>query len=587
MNDKKFFIVSIQNPALSKESSLFIADPFFKHLIDVSPGLAPHAKLQIASFTRNGPGDLKTANSFVCNRYKKYIPILSTLLNGIHNSNFPEDFWRRAFSMALVRHLTIMYDFFLICETHFNQSEHNAYKLSTDCFYIPVDYNEHRWFLQHSHFGQEQLLSMYLNLFYPSHGSAYINKYESSYKLDRMITRTGDYNPSVGIMGALFAEPMLYGLMLSSNNTIAPIGFNFNLPANHLISYSKRTNLKYTSESFDRFDKFFFSSLPFMLPREFVENFELIYCAAVKQFDRYTNLKFVVSEIFIGETYESIGLAILKDRGITTVYSEHNYCEYPCHSSILEQQTSLVDIFASHGNYYASIKNKVSTGSLFNFFEIPLSHDRKIIDILYVCGLAEAKYAYFTNTTMLTAEHALIHYDVKLRFFKSLSEKILSKILYRPYPSDPKWILIYNDKFIMGKILSSMKIDDLSTDGRTRIRASRLVIIDYLATSYLESMSMNTPTVILYNKNSYFLNDNSKDFLNDLINVGICQDNPENAAKFIEQISSNPEAWWFQPVVQAAKDSFLEKNLGRPEYMANFLLNLAAGKTEINYDSSQ
>ena len=132
-----------------------------------------------------------------------------------------------------------------------------------------------------------------------------------------------------------------------------------------------------------------------------------------------------------------------------------------------------------------------------------------------------------------------------------------------------------------------MKIDDLSTDGRTRIRASRLVIIDYLATSYLESMSMNTPTVILYNKNSYFLNDNSKDFLNDLINVGICQDNPENAAKFIEQISSNPEAWWFQPVVQAAKDSFLEKNLGRPEYMANFLLNLAAGKTEINYDSSQ
>lgn len=585
MSDKQFFIVSTQNPALTKESELFIADYFFKHLIDVNPELAPNTKLQIASFTRNGPEDLYAANRLVWSKHQKYIPILAALLNEIHNTGFSDDFWRRSFGMALVRHLTILYDFFTICETHFKPTEHDVYRLSTDCFYIPVDYNEHRWFLQHSHFGQEQLFSMYLNLFYPNYGLSYSLTYESTYNLDRILTRTSDCNPSVGIMGALFDESMLQALVARTNGAIAPIGFDLSLPKHPVISYAKRTKLKYSDENFDRFDKFFFSSLLFMLPQEFIENFEMLYSAASNKFDRYTNLKYVVSETFIGETYESISLAILKERGISTIYSEHNYCEYPCFSSILEQQASFVDIFASHGNYYAPISHKVSTGSLYNFYEIPLEKRSKKIDILYICGLAEAKYAYFTHT-MVTAEHALIHYEFKLRFFRSLPEAVLNKILYRPYPSNPQWTLVYNDQFIMNDILTRMKMDDLSADCRSRMRTSRLVVIDYMATSYLETMSMNIPTVLFYKRNSNFFNAYSADFLEDLIRVGICQDNPESAAKFVELISVNPEDWWFQPDVQAAKDRFLEKNLGKPEYLANLLLGLASGTLEINYDNA-
>lgn len=586
MNDRSFFIVSALNPALERESSLFVADPFFKYLIDTNSALAPKAQLKVGSFIRKCPEDLREANRVVWSKYNTYIPILSNLLNEIHNTKFGKDFWRRAFSMALVRHLTFMYDFFMICETHFDPTQHGTYQLASDCFYIPVDYNEHRWFLQHSHFGQEQLFSMYLNLFHPGYGSSYNSTYESSYELNRIITRTGDYNPSVGVMGALFDESSLHNLIIRSKGAIAPIGFDFNLPARPLISYTKRTKLRYFIDDFDRFDKFFFSSLPFMLPREFVENFELILCAASNKFDLYANLKYVVSETFIGETYESMALAILKERGVTIVYNEHNYCEHPCYSSILEQQTSFADIFASHGNYYAPINNKVSTGSLFPFYEKRLAQDKKF-DILYVCGLAEAKYAYFSHTFMLTAEHALFHYDFKLRFFKAMPEEVVKKILYRSYPSNPQWALVYDDNLIMSEFLSSLIIDDHSTNGRARIQESRLVIIDYWGTTHFESMIMNVPTIIFYRKNSYFLNNHSRDFLDELHKVGICQDDPENAAKFIEQISQNPEKWWFQPEVQAAKDHFLEKNLGKPEYLVNFLLDLASGATDIKFDYLQ
>ena len=85
---------------------------------------------------------------------------------------------------------------------------------------------------------------------------------------------------------------------------------------------------------------------------------------------------------------------------------------------------------------------------------------------------------------------------------------------------------------------------------------SRLIISTYNATTFLESMSLNIPTVIFWQPNHYEIrNDAIKDF-ELLKSVGLFHDSAESAAKFVSQIWENIDDWWFSNEVQIVKDKF-------------------------------
>ena len=99
-------------------------------------------------------------------------------------------------------------------------------------------------------------------------------------------------------------------------------------------------------------------------------------------------------------------------------------------------------------------------------------------------------------------------------------------------------------------------------------------IIDYLSTSYLESMFADIPTIFFWNKDAYPLEPEYHDFYAPLISVGICQTDPLQAATFVESIKSNPEEWWNKSIVQKARKEFLSRNFNNKNILKNYLLNL-------------
>ncbi|MGE5409813.1 MAG: LIC12162 family transferase, partial [Clostridiales bacterium] len=575
INKKSHFIVSYLPAARpAGGESLFVADPFVFHLMQVNKQTDKYQEVKVADFPRKAPEDLYSDNELLWEKYHKYIPVISEWLNKINNVRLPTDFWRRALSMGLMRHLTMLYDFFKICEANFNPDLHQARILSPDCYYIPVNYDEHRTFFQHSHFGQEQFLSLYLSCFYAGMGREFPDEYKSNYTVN-LVTKNWDSDPSVGIMGTLFDKSYFEQLRNLSGGDISPVGFDQNFPVGNKVSDNRYKILMPEIENPDKFDTFFFFSLPTLIPREFIEDFNGIFQSISSQLERYKLLRYVVSEVFIGMSYESIALAILSLSGIRVVYNEHNYSEYPYYPSILNQQVSIADIFAAHGNYSCEELAAVHTGSLFNFVENNTIQNQKIFHAVYISGIGLAKYPNYSGAFGEAAEKALAYLNFKHQFLSSLPGYILKDILYRPYPVESSWDLCYKEEFILGPIYGQLNIDRLKGSAKQRMAQSRLVIIDYISTPHLEALSMNIPTIIIINQENYVLDKKYLSFFEDLIAARILHTDPQKCADFIKQIWEDPESWWSGPEVQNAKNQFLKKNLGKPEDLINFLLKLS------------
>ena len=91
---------------------------------------------------------------------------------------------------------------------------------------------------------------------------------------------------------------------------------------------------------------------------------------------------------------------------------------------------------------------------------------------------------------------------------------------------------------------------------------SRLVIVDYVSTSFIESLVSDIPTIVFFDPNIKRLNNENKNFFDLLIQVKIFLTDPKDAALHLSKIIYNPEKWWNSKKVMDARNDFLSKNLG-------------------------
>jgi putative transferase (TIGR04331 family) len=90
----------------------------------------------------------------------------------------------------------------------------------------------------------------------------------------------------------------------------------------------------------------------------------------------------------------------------------------------------------------------------------------------------------------------------------------------------------------------------------SQLRNSRLCIHDYLGTTWLETLSMNFPTVIFWDPKSVNILKSTQPYLDDLRRVGILHDTPESAAKLVNEIYEDPISWWSSPDIQEVREKF-------------------------------
>ena len=263
-----------------------------------------------------------------------------------------------------------------------------------------------------------------------------------------------------------------------------------------------------------------------------------------------------------------------QERGIKHINNEHNCFFHPYVGSFVLHELAMSDIFVTLGWFSHHLQGLVKGASLFEF-SLNKNVGKKY-EILYISAPSAPKLPHLSAAWGWECENAPKQFEFVKIFFDSLSVKVKEKITYRKYPKAFLPGPMYYDKeYILCEQISTIK-GFANTDEQSKIqmRQSNLTVIDYISTSYIEALVMNIPMIFFWNADAYYFNDENADFFKPLVDAKICQTDPIEAAHFIESIVDNPEKWWFSDETQKGKDEFLDKNLGQPEIMINYLLSL-------------
>lgn len=617
------FIISNESLKRIDNERCFIACPFTAFIYEEDKNKYKVKKAVFGDFLRKDRKTMDLAINFIQNKYEKYIPVLSKRLNSIHQTNYPDSFWKKCFSLGLLRHLTLFHDIFEKCETYFNPKTHTCEILHECSYIIPDNYQEHRQLFQASFFGQEQILSQYMQTFYYNNfkkfnltygyskvgnnnlkkvniiaqiRKAMLKKYKTIFKFGKKTVKksmavffskysetANNENLIVGLCGAYFSRDNKNQLLKLSNGKIGQIGFPDKIHVDKKIDKQSRVIISKKESWFDSFDEFFFNSLYYALPKNFIEHFSNISSRSTKILENYPKLKYIVSEAWLSNNEIDIMLAVAKQKGIYHIYNEHNSIFYPFTGQMVNNIGNMVDKYVTFGwlNKGESDCNFVQGASLFPFLEKNTkSNKKKKYDILYISYMVMAKMPYYGGTNGFTDFGAIKHLEFVESFFSLLETETLKRIGYRGYPKDYFLTgLKYNKEKYLQKYLEYTTILSSSkNDGETakqQMSKSKIVVIDRTSTAYLEALWMNIPTIVFFDPDVSYLEEEYSDFFKPLIDAKICHTNSKSAAQHLESIKNDPKSWWNTEYLQRKKDEWLSKNFKDPKIMIDYLLKLS------------
>ena len=137
-------------------------------------------------------------------------------------------------------------------------------------------------------------------------------------------------------------------------------------------------------------------------------------------------------------------------------------------------------------------------------------------------------------------------------FVSRLPDSIKNKVTVRLLAAD----FGVDQKARWPKELDGIEFDDGFQSLFDRFEKSRLIVATYNATTFLESMSLDIPTIIFWDPSHYEIREDSEPFFGLLRSVGIFHDSADSAADFVSSIWNDVEGWWRTPSVQHAKEQF-------------------------------
>lgn len=551
--------------------------------------------------------DFKETLHFLRSKEDKYLTKIVKNLNTLHNTKFSDAFWRKSFGLGFRRMIHITYDAYRQHKDNFNPSLVNFNKVrKTDYVHI-LDFENFRDHFTNTDLGYSQLFSQYIDCFHEDIVDPKIKKDTSTIEIEEInelieikrnstgkgnklwsrtlkkvkrVTLNGllyklslvlfkNVNPEIVIIGSYFKLSYLIQLIYKSKGRIKDI----NLPPNKVSSkFDKDLRTLFfdlPTDYEDQFDKFFYHSLFYNFPSFFLEDFDRQFLYYSDYVERFKNFNYIISENWISNTHNSFYLALAKEtKNIKHIYNEHNAMFHHIEGGSVNLQTSLTDIYYTIGWSGNGVKKGAS---LYNF-----NHKKKYkkkFDILYVSSNTFIKRSEWNAHYAFSQDAAQLHIRFVHDFFNSLSINTLKKIVYRGYPKREKWNTFNKEEVLMKFTNKVSFVDDFRHSSKVMMRKSQLVVIDYISTGYLEALVMNIPFIVFWDKNTYFLNDQYSNFFDDLIDCGVCQTSPEDAANFVNELE-DVNYWWYSKKVQEARLNFLKTNIGDPKDAIKFYLNL-------------
>ncbi len=258
--------------------------------------------------------------------------------------------------------------------------------------------------------------------------------------------------------------------------------------------------------------------------------------------------------IFTSNAYSSDDLfkcwaAEKTDNGTALVIGQHggNFGMTPF-ASHEEHQVKISDKWLSWGWKDPVINKIVPIG---NFKASTYMARNKTNKTALMVTMTMPRYSYYLYAVPIAGQW-IKYFECQKKFLKTLPNELSKKILLRIYHQDYGWDQLsrWNDN------VPNIRIDYGSKKFDKMLSSSRIFIGTYNATTYLETLALNIPTIVFWDREYWELKDEVKPYFILLKEVKIFHDTPEQAAKHLASIWDDIDLWWMSEEVQKARKDF-------------------------------
>ncbi len=329
--------------------------------------------------------------------------------------------------------------------------------------------------------------------------------------------------------------------------TLYPIDINFQ----KLLNYKKRENFIFNFDHKNLFENFLANELTNHLPKVFIEKFDSMNKLVDKSnLSKKPKLMFLSN--FFSNTFLSFYCAQKREEGSKLILSQHGGC-YGMYDSHWNEnfEIKISNKFLTYGWEDLKYKNKTCPFGIMKNIHSSYGKNFKNNDKLLFIVRSRSKFINKLDSSARSNQN----YDYLNNcydFLQKLNKSLKRKTLVRLRDIDLGWAELprFVEKF------PNLEYDHGVSNIFKLMDSSRIVVCTSLTTSYLESLMMNIPTVVISNYNIEPMRNEAKEYLNLLIQSKILHFSPVDAAKHIERVWENVDDWWLSEEVQKNINKF-------------------------------
>jgi putative transferase (TIGR04331 family) len=307
-------------------------------------------------------------------------------------------------------------------------------------------------------------------------------------------------------------------------------------------------------KSEDEFENLFVRLLPMSLPTVYVESFSAARSKAVGAIPRNSSVIMSHTSWESGEIFKFIA-AESAAQGSRLVVAQHGggYGMFRFHACERHEKR-LADSYMvwgwADGNPVChNLPDPRVSRLLYVRRESKEPSDKRVLFVT----TSHPRYLYRFHSSPVGTQWEE-YYDWELRFLSAISPAIRASIVFRSY--------MYEFGHSARARISERFPDVCWDDGRplhSRLKNSRIAIFDNSATTFLESLVANVPTLLFWDPQRWEVRAEAESYFDALRQAEILHDSPESAALKLMQVYDSPAGWWLSEDVQRARQSFVER----------------------------
>ena len=298
--------------------------------------------------------------------------------------------------------------------------------------------------------------------------------------------------------------------------------------------------------------------IPAQIPAVYLEGYQLlVQQASGLPWPKMPKLIFTSNSFWANDTFKAWAAAKV-DQGTPLVIGQHgggygmNLFEFS-----EAHQIAICDRFVTWGWQESDQAKLKPTGVLISAGPKNITTKGRVKALLVTYAMPQQSYHILSSPV---ASQWLDYFNDQYNFVSALTESVRKRLTVRLYPHDYGWdqTARWRDRF------PTLQLDDGRSKFAAILQNCRLVIGTFNATTYLESIILNVPTVIFWNPQRNELRASAIPYFEDLKRVGIFHESPESAAKHVNSIWDNINAWWETPELQAVLERFTKRYCFHP-----------------------